>query len=145
MRRSPRRRLVREMPRHPVTGGRVGPPTSGVPGSLYDFVRRYLCDNGGSSSRGAIEAALVAEPQMREKLFNSRGFHSLISNMHHSGDVELDGATVRATGRTYRRLGVRPPSTALTDAGKQTGGIRPKSDAMAVKKGQVDVAANAST
>lgn len=96
------------MPKHPVTGGRVGPPTSGVPGSLYDFVRRYLCDNGGRSPRAAIEAALVADPQMREKLFKSRGFHSLISNMHHSGDVELDGATVRATSRTYRRLGVRP-------------------------------------
>ena len=96
------------MPKHPVTGGRVGPPTSGVPGTLYDFVRRYLCDNGGSSSRAAIADALLAEPQMREKLFKSRGFHSLISNMHHSGDVELDGKIVRATSRTYRRLGVRP-------------------------------------
>ena len=96
------------MPKHSVTGGRVGPPTSGVPGTLYDFVRRYLCDNGGRSTRPAIEAALLAEPQMREKLFKSRGFHALISNMHHSGDVELDGAIVRATSRTYRRLGIRP-------------------------------------
>ena len=96
------------MPKQPVTGGRVGPPTSGVPGTLYDFVRRYLCGEGGISTRAAIEAAPRADPEMREKLFKSRGFHSLISNMHHSGDVELDGVVVRATIRTYRRLGIQP-------------------------------------
>jgi hypothetical protein len=75
---------------------------------MYDFVRRYLCDNGGISTRATIEAALLADPQKRQRLLNSRGFHSLISNMHHSGDVELDGPIVRATSRTYRRLGLPP-------------------------------------
>ena len=78
-----------------------------MPGTLYDFVRRFLCDKGGSATRPAIEAALLADPRMREKLLKGRGFVSLIHNMHHSGDIELDGPTIRATGRTYRRMKVR--------------------------------------
>ena len=92
-----------------VTGGRVGPPTAGVPGSLYDFVRRYLCDHGGSATRAEVRSAIMSDPQYSEKLERSRGFNSLISNMHHSGDIELDGPTIRATSRTLRRLGVHRP------------------------------------
>lgn len=98
----------RERPTPDVRGWRVGPPTSGVPGSLYDFVRRYLCDRGGLATRSEIEMALIADGRMHNRLAQSRGFHSLIINMHHSGDVALDGTIVRATSRTYRRLGVRP-------------------------------------
>jgi hypothetical protein len=87
-----------------VTGGRVGPPTAGVPGSLYDFVRRYLCDHGGSATRAEVREAIMSDPRYSEKLKRSRGFHSLISNMHHSGDIELDGPTLHATSRTYRRM-----------------------------------------
>lgn len=90
-----------------VTGGRVGPPTAGVSDSLYDFVRRYLCDRGGSATRPEVRAAIMSDPRFAEKLERSRGFHSLISNMHHSGDIELDGQTIRATSRTLRRLGIR--------------------------------------
>jgi hypothetical protein len=99
------------MPSDVVRGGRVGPPTAGVPGTLYDFVRRFLCDHGGSATRAEVRAAIMSDSRYAEKLERSRGFHSLISNMHHSGDIELDGPTVRATGRTYRRLGFKPLPT----------------------------------
>lgn len=88
----------------PVTGGRVGPPTSGVPGSMYDFVRRYLLARGGSCSRQELIAALQADPVMRERLARSKGFAALLNNMRHSGDVAQIGQTVMATARTLRRM-----------------------------------------
>ena len=90
----------------PVTGGRVGPPTSGVPGSMYDFVRRYLVAHGGSCSREELIAALQADPVMRERLARSKGFAALLNNMRHSGDVVLDEDSVKATSRTFRRFGI---------------------------------------
>lgn len=96
------------MSNSPDRSWRVGPPTSGVPGSLYDFVRRYLCDHGGSATRAEVRHALMSDPRYSERLERSRGFHSLISNMHHSGDVQLKGDILRATSRTYRRFGLRP-------------------------------------
>ena len=88
----------------PVTGGRVGPPTSGVPGSMYDFVRRYLVAHGGSCSREELIAALQTDPVMRERLARSKGFAALLNNMRHSGDVAQAGHTVTATARTIRRI-----------------------------------------
>lgn len=93
------------MPQSTVTGGRVGPPTAGVSGSLYDFVRRYLCEHGGSCTRDELLAALLAEPRTRERLSHSKGFTALINNMRHSGDVALTGDGVEATSRTLRRIG----------------------------------------
>lgn len=89
---------------HRVTGGRVGPPTSGVSGSMYDFVRRYLMERGGNCSREELFAALQENAVMRERLARSKGFTALINNMHHSGDVDLHVDVVRATSRTQRRL-----------------------------------------
>lgn len=86
---------------------RVGPPTSGVPGSLYDFVRRYLIAHGGSCSREDLLAALQAHDSMKERLARSRGFSALLNNMRHSGDVTLIGNIVMATSRTVRRMSAR--------------------------------------
>ena len=88
--------------------GRVGPPTSGVPGSMYDFVRRYLVAHGGSCSRQELFSALQADRAMQERFARSRGFTALLNNMRHSGDVTLKENGVEATSRTYRRLGVIP-------------------------------------
>ena len=97
-------------PQSPATGGRVGPPTSGVPGSLYDFVRRHLMAQGGSCSREELIAALLADPVMRERLARSKGFAALLHNMRHSGDVALSDSTITATGRTVRRMCARNPT-----------------------------------
>ena len=82
-------------------------------GSLYDFVRRYICDHGGSATRAEVRTAIMSDPRLAEKLERSRGFYSLVSNMHHSGDITLDGPTIRATSRTYRRL-VNSPAVSTT-------------------------------
>ena len=89
---------------------RVGPPTAGVPGSLYDFVRRYLAAHGGLCARSELLHAMMADPKTSERLSRSKGFGPLLINMRHSGDVELDGPIVRATSRTFRRLGLKPPA-----------------------------------
>lgn len=83
---------------------RVGPPTAGVPGSLYDFVRRHLCAHGGSCSRDELQAALLAEPILKARLEHGRGFTALLRNMRHSGDVILEQNLVRASARALRRL-----------------------------------------
>ena len=88
---------------------RVGPPTSGVPGSLYDRVRRILCSNGGRATRQEIFSALQADPFVEDRLAKIRSFNDLLSNMRHSGDVTIDGDEVTATGRTFRRLGLQKP------------------------------------
>lgn len=91
----------------PVRGGRVGPPTSGVRGRLYDFVRRYLVANGGSCSRKELIAALQADPVTKERLARNQGFAALLKNMRHSEDLSLIGNVVTATARTVRRMSVR--------------------------------------
>ena len=95
-----------EDPPRPVTGGRVGPPISGVPGTMYDFVRRYLVAHSGSCTRRELLAALQADRAMRERLARSKGMTALLHNMHHSGDVVLDGDRIVASDRTRRRLGI---------------------------------------
>lgn len=87
-----------------MTGGRVGPPTSGVRGSMYDFVRRYLVEHGGSSTRAELLAALHADEAMRERLARTKGLTALLNNMRHSGDLTLIGNIVSATARTVRRM-----------------------------------------
>lgn len=86
------------------TGGRVGPPTPGVRGSLYDFVRRYPEAHGGTCSRPELLQAIQASPAINAKLQASRGFRALPSNMRHSGDVLIEGETIRISLRALRRL-----------------------------------------
>jgi len=88
--------------------GRVGPPTRGVPGTLYDFVRRYLSQHGGSCTRDDLLVAIRSSPVHCQRLDAGRGFAALMSNMYHSGDVLLEGNTVRASARALRRLANRP-------------------------------------
>ena len=95
-----------EQPSGSSRGGRVGPPTSGTAGSMYDFVRRYLVDHGGSRSRQELLWALQSDEAMRERLARSKGFTALLHNMRHSGDVVLDGNQILASDRSFQRLGV---------------------------------------
>ena len=83
---------------------RVGPPTSGTRGSMYDFVRRYLVGRGGSCTRDELLAALQADPAAGERLAKSQGFAALLNNMRHSGDVTLHADVVHTTPRTELRL-----------------------------------------
>lgn len=52
--------MTKQAPR----AGRVGPPTLGVPGTLYDFVRRYLVQHGGSCTRNELLNAIRASPDL---------------------------------------------------------------------------------
>ena len=90
---------------------RVGPPTSGVADSLYDFVRRYLCAHEGACSRDELLTALMAEPKMKERLSRSQGFTALVHNMRHSGDIVLEGDVLRPSLRTFQRLGLNQQRT----------------------------------
>lgn len=84
---------------------RVGPPTAGFSGSLYDFVRRYLCARNGTCSREELERALFTNSSLKARLKAGRGFSALLRNMLHSGDVTLSDKLVTATARTRRRVG----------------------------------------
>ena len=87
---------------------RTGPP-AGRGESLYQFVREYLWRENGSCHRDELLAEMKRHRRVRERLESSRGFASLLSNMRHSGQIELDGDLVRATPRTLRRVAsVRP-------------------------------------
>lgn len=88
--------------------GRVGPPTRRVPGTLYDFVRQYLLQHGGSCTRDELLTAIKASPALCQRLDSGRGYTALLSNMYHSGDVLLEGATVQASARALRRMGTKP-------------------------------------
>ena len=96
-------RYSTETRRQPPTGGRVGPPTAGVSGSMYDFVRGFLLERGGSGTRAELVAALDANPAMQERLARSQGFTALLHNMRHSGDLSMDGESIEITPRALRR------------------------------------------
>lgn len=71
--------------------------------TLYQFVRDRLEAQGGTATRPELLAAIRGNLAARAKLENSRGFDALLSNMKHSGFVELDGETVRRTARQVGR------------------------------------------
>lgn len=73
-------------------------------GSLYQFVSDMLAASGGACIRDQLLAAIRENPVLLERLEQSRGFGALLSNMKHSGFIELHGETVR---RTPRRVGQR--------------------------------------
>lgn len=73
-------------------------------GTLFQFVRDYLCSHSGSCSRAELRRALEADTKMAARLANSQGFTPLLTNMRHSGDIFLEGETVRASARTLRRM-----------------------------------------
>ena len=78
------------------------PPRSAGP--LYEFVRTYLREQAGSSTRSELLAAIEADATAAAKLQRSRGFTALLSNMKHSGFIEVRGELITATSR---RLGRR--------------------------------------
>lgn len=96
--------MVKQAPR----AGRVGPPTMGVRGTLYDFVRRFLAQHGGSCRRDDLLSAIQASPHLCQRLEAGQGYGALLRNMYYSGDILLDGDTVHASARTLRRLQTRP-------------------------------------
>ena len=84
---------------------RTGPP-SGRGDSLYQFVRVYLAEAGGSCDREALLVAMTENPVVRQKLEAGQGFRALLTNMRHSGQVQLDGQLVKLTSRALRRVPV---------------------------------------
>lgn len=82
---------------------RPRPPGPQSAGTVFQFVREYLCRHGGSPSRTALLKAIQAEPRLGSRLEQSRGFERVLANMRYSGWVELSGETVTATAKTRRR------------------------------------------
>jgi len=78
------------------------PPRSA--GSLYEFVRSYLRDHAGACTRSQLRAAMDGDRDASARLRESRGFSALLSNMKHSGFIEVNGELITATSR---RLGRR--------------------------------------
>lgn len=72
-------------------------------GSLYEFVRATLAVHGGTSTKQELLSAIQANSDMAQRLERSQGFARLLQNMKHSGFIELDGETVRRTGRRVGR------------------------------------------
>ncbi len=95
--------MRRDPDRSPTTWGTpaLSPRSAG---SLYEFIRAYLREHGGSSTRSELLAAVKADSAAAAKLQRSRGFTALLSNMKHSGFIEVHGELITATGR---RLGRR--------------------------------------
>ena len=71
-------------------------------GSLYEFVRQTLAENGGSCTKVALLAAIQSDSHAAQRLQKGLGFGRLLVNMKHSGFIEMDGDIVR---RTKRRVG----------------------------------------
>ena len=81
---------------------RTGPPP-GQRGSLYQVVREHLWRLGGSCSRDELLTLMWRNRSVRRRLQEGQGYVRLLNNMRHSGELVLEGKTVRATARALRR------------------------------------------
>jgi len=82
---------------------RARPPGPQSAGTLFQFVREYLCRHGGSAGKSELLQAVQAEPRMKSRLEESQGFDRVLANMRYSGWVQLSTDTVTATAKTRRR------------------------------------------
>lgn len=82
---------------------RPRPPGSQSAGTLFQFIRDYLCRHDGVISRAELLEAMQAEPRVGSRLEQSQGFARVLANMRYSGWVELSGDKVTATAKTRRR------------------------------------------
>lgn len=72
-------------------------------GTLFQFIREYLCRRGGSATRPELVEAIDADPRMKSRLEHSQGFDRVLANMRYSGWVAVEGDMVIATAKTRRR------------------------------------------
>lgn len=92
----------RQRPLSPIADtvpGRQGPVMT-----LYELIRRTLDENGGTSSRQSLLEAIQRNPEANARLAMGRGFSALLSNMKHSGFIEIHGDMIR---RSRRQVGRR--------------------------------------
>ena len=82
---------------------RPRPPGSQSAGTLFQYIREYLCRHGGSAGKSELLHAVEADPRMRRRLEKSQGFDRVLANMRYSGWVEVTGELVKATPKTVRR------------------------------------------
>ena len=82
---------------------RARPPGSQSAGTLFQFVREYLCRHGGAANRAELLNAMQTDPRIRSRLERSQGFDRVLANMRYSGWVELGDDTAKATAKTRRR------------------------------------------
>ena len=72
-------------------------------GTLYEFIRTYLCNRGGECNRVEILEAIQTDSIMAARLEDSQGLPRLLRNMQLSGWITLLGQRVFATSKTLRR------------------------------------------
>jgi len=71
--------------------------------TLYQFVRELLEAHGGRCARDALLRLIEDNPAALAKLRQSQGFEALLSNMKHSGFIDLEGDMVHRTARLVGR------------------------------------------
>lgn len=93
-------RQTKDIPPVPIRW-RPGPPAVSR-GTLYQFVREFLSEQGGACLREQLRDAIDSDEKMMRRLAEGQGFGRLLVNMRHSGEIELIGDEVRATPRALR-------------------------------------------
>ena len=77
-------------------------------GSIFQFIREYLVQHGGTCTRNQLLQAVRSQAELAARLDHGQGFERLLQNMRHSGFITISGDTVTASARTLRRTLNRP-------------------------------------
>lgn len=83
---------------------RSGPPPVVSRGTLFQFVREFLCRNAGTASRGALHGAMLGDRRIADRLDRSQGFDRILWNMRTSGWIEIEGDRITASRKTIRKM-----------------------------------------
>lgn len=73
-------------------------------GTLFEFVRVYLSEQGGECRRAELLAAMKAMPQVSKRLARSQGFVRILWNMRNSGWITLEHDRVIETRKSARKV-----------------------------------------
>ena len=95
----------------PLKWRRQPPPHSA--GTLYQFVREYICRNGGECGRSELLSAMTTDRQIAAKLAHSQGFARILWNMHFSGWIDAPGERIKATKKTRLRVAENSPGAVV--------------------------------
>jgi hypothetical protein len=99
------------------------PPDGRSVGTASQFVREFLCQNGGSCTVEDLHRAMSNEEKFAEKLLDKGFFGRLLLNLKYGGHIEIDRPLIIATAKTLRRtiataLSPQVGNTASTDASR---------------------------
>ena len=87
-----------------VHHGRIGPPIFTPKGSLYDDIRQRIANAGGAISREMLDREIATDASCSERIAKVGGLPSLLTNMHHSGEITMGPNIICLTERAKRRM-----------------------------------------